>query len=287
MTWVLGCLLAAGALLTVAPWLWPRGRATVTASSGRRRPLAEKLARAGFARVPVAMFVVVSVLVAAVAGAVALATLGVVAVAVAAACFGAVAPYAAVTWRENQRRSVHDALWPDVLDHLVSAVRSGVALPDAVASLGRSGPAALRPEFAEFERDYRLTGSFTDSLDRLKGALADPVPDRIIETVRMAREVGGTDLTGILRNLAAYLREDSAIRSEVSARQSWVRNAAKLGAAAPWIVLLLLSTRPEAQLAYNSAGGTALILVGAAVSMIAYRLMVSIGRLPREKRWFG
>jgi tight adherence protein B len=132
-----------------------------------------------------------------------------------------------------------------------------------------------------------MTGGFADSLDRLKDRLADPVADRIVETLRMSREVGGNELTTVLRNLAAYLRQDAAIRSEVEARQSWIVNAARLGVAAPWIVLLLLSTRPEAASAYNSPEGIVLIAVGLALSVVAYRIMIGIGRLPEERRWFG
>ncbi len=90
----------------------------------------------------------------------------------------------------------------------------------------------------------------------------------------------------MLRNLAAYLRQEAAIRSEVEARQSWVVNAARLGVAAPWVVLLLLATRPEAAIAYNTAAGAALIIGGLVVSVVAYRVMLAIGRLPEERRWF-
>ena len=53
----------------------------------------------------------------------------------------------------------------------------------------------------------------------------------------MAREVGGSDVTAVLRGLSGYLREDAALRAEVEARQSWILNAARLGVAAPWLVL--------------------------------------------------
>jgi len=77
------------------------------------------------------------------------------------------------------------------------------------------------------------------------------------------------------------------MRAELEARQSWVMNAAKLGVAAPWVVLLLLATRPEAAAAYNSSGGVALIVGGLVVSIAAYRVMIGIGRLPEERRWFA
>jgi tight adherence protein B len=165
-------------------------------------------------------------------------------------------------------------------------VRSGLALPDAVASLAQSGPPALREEFAAFANDYQATGSFARCLDRLKDRLADPIADRILETLRMSREVGGSELPSVLRGLAQYLRQESAIRGEVEARQSWVRNAARLGAAAPWIVLLLLSTRPEAAAAYNTPAGVTLIVGGLLVTVLAYRVMIALARLPEERRWF-
>ena len=138
----------------------------------------------------------------------------------------------------------------------------------------------------DFETEYRATGNFSSCLDRLKNRLVDPVADRIIETLRMSREVGGQELPTVLRNLAAYLRDDAAVRAEIEARQSWTVNAARLGVAAPWIVLVLLATRPEAAAAYNTAAGTLVIVAGAALSVIAYWLMLVVGRLPEERRWF-
>ena len=123
--------------------------------------------------------------------------------------------------------------------------------------------------------------------DRLKTALADPVADRIIETLRMARQVGGTKLGTVLRALASSVREEAALRAEVDARQSWVRAAAVLGVIAPWVVLVLLASRPEGARAYSSPEGILLVLGGAAVSVVAYRLMLRLGRLPEQARWFA
>jgi tight adherence protein B len=103
----------------------------------------------------------------------------------------------------------------------------------------------------------------------------------------MSREVGGSELTTVLKNLASYLRTEAAIRSEVEARQSWVMNAAKLGVASPWVILLLLATRPEAAAAYNTPAGVVLIVAGLAVTAVAYRIMLGLARLPEERRWFS
>lgn len=284
---LLGAILGGGIFLVLSSFLWPAGQKLRSGRSSRRwASLTEKLTLAGLGTVSPGGFIVASAIAALAVGAVILAFIPVLALGVAAAVATACIPSVIISWRARARRRSHRALWPDVVDHLVSAVRSGLSLPDGVAALSRVGPAFTRAAFAEFEADYRATANFSRCLDRLKARLADPVADRILETLRMSREVGGTDLTTVLRNLSAYLRQEGAIRAEVEARQSWVVNAARLGAIAPWIVLLLLAARPEAAMAYNSPEGAVLIAGGFAITLVAYRVMIAIGRLPEEQRWF-
>ncbi len=287
MSTLLGLCLGLGLLSMVAPLLWPeRRRRRTAAQRGPLVTLRDRLARAGLERLPLPAFLALSGLSAVAGFALGSAVSGVTAVALAAGAVGLLAPFLAAGWRARAARRAHRGAWPDVVDHLISAVRSGASLPDAVASLAHAGPAGLRAAFAAFERDYGATGNFSVSVDALKERLADPTADRILEILRMAREVGGSELTAVLRNLSSYLRAESAIRGEAEARQSWVVNAAKLAVAAPWLVLVLLSTRPEAAAAYNSAGGGALIAGGVAVSFVAYRAMMRLARLPEERRWF-
>ncbi len=256
----------------------------------RRRPhrsaaSADALALAGLGGIPIAVVAAVCIVVAIIAGATAQAVFQVPILTVVAAVLGASIVPLAVNGRATRRRAANRAVWPDVVDHLVASVRAGMSLPDSVAALAELGPASTRSAFAAFEADYRRTGNFFLCLDRLKTALADPIADRILETLRMAREVGGSDVTAVLRGLASYLREDAALRAEVVARQSWIRNAARLGVAAPWLLLLVLASRQETLVAYDSAAGAALIVVGVAVTLVAYRAMVALGRLPEERRW--
>lgn len=288
---LLGALLGAGLLLAASPVLWPAGRIEESrAEEAGRRSLSARislaLALAGVRGVTPLGFIVISLALGLIAAGLSHALVGIVALAAGLGMLGALAPLLAVRMRAAARRKAHSAVWPDVVDHLVSAVRSGLSLPDALSSIAHAGPIPTRAPFAEFERDYRSTANFGQCITRLKDSLSDPVADRILETLRMAREVGGTELTTLLRSLASYLREDAAVRAELKARQGWVVNAARLGVAAPWIVLLLLASRSEAVAAYNTAAGTVVILGGMLVSALAYRIMLRVGRLPVEQRWF-
>ena len=167
-----------------------------------------------------------------------------------ALCFALMAawgPVRLVRMRARQRRSRLRDLWPEAVDNLTSAVRAGhVAAGGAVPARRRAGRRSCAGRSRRSREDYRATGRFHDCLDRLKERLSDPVGDRLVESLRMAREVGGSDLGRLLRTLSAFLREDARTRAELETRQGWTVNAARLAVAAPWIVLAMLSTRPEA-----------------------------------------
>lgn len=262
-------------------WEAPARTPRRSAWSARTQDL---LVQAGAGSVTPAALVGASAAVAAVA---ALAVAALTLSPVLALCFGTMAgigPSALVRARARKRRRSLRDVWPEVVDHLASGVRAGLSLPEAVGQLGERGPAELREPFARFAADYRATGRFAESLDLLKARLADPVADRIVEALRLTREVGGTDLGRLLRALSSFLREDARTRGELEARQSWTVTGARLAAAGPWVVLAFLATRPETARAYDSAAGVAVLLGGAASSVVAYRLMVRLGRLPEEGR---
>jgi tight adherence protein B len=214
----------------------------------------------------------------------ALAMSGVPAIATCFAVMATWAPVAVVRGRARRRRQRLREVWPEVVDNLASGVRAGLSLPEALSQIADRGPEPLRPAFGAFAADYRTSGRFGDALDALKDRLADPVADRICEALRITREVGGSDLGRLLRSLSAFLREDARTRSELEGRQSWTVYAARLAVAAPWLVLALLATRSESVAAYARPEGAAVLAVGAASTLVAYRLMVRIGRLPEEAR---
>ena len=205
-------------------------------------------------------------------------------VALAFAALAAYAPFSLVAGRARRRRQELMEVWPDAVDNLASAVRAGMSLAEAVGGLGERGPEPLRHAFVAFARDYQLSGRFDECLDRLKERLADPVGDRVVEGLRVARQVGGGDLGRLLRNLSGHLRDDARTRAELEARQSWAVNGARLAVAAPWLVLLTMSFQREVISRYASPAGSVVLAVGALACVLAYRLMVRIGRLPVDRR---
>ena len=279
---LLGLLFGLGCLL-----VWRSGaRAPAPAPSteGWREQLRELLAQAGIEGVTPTQLVGASAGLGAVVAVLVLGTSHVPVIALAFGGFAALLPLGLVRRRRAQRSVELRELWPEAVDNLASGVRAGLSLPEALTALGVRGPEQLRSPFRHFGEDYRATGRFNESLDRLKSNLSDPVGDRVIEALRMAREVGGTDLGRLLRTLSQFLREDARTRAELETRQGWTVNAARLALAAPWLILLLLSTKPQAVAAYNQPAGAVVLIGGGAVSFLAYRVMIRIARLPTERR---
>ena len=200
------------------------------------------------------------------------------------AVIGACLPIAVLNGRARRRARALAEVWPEAVDNLASAVRAGLSLPEALGALAKRGPEPLRPHFAAFALDYQVSGRFGGALDRLKARLADPVGDQVVEALRVAREVGGGDLGRLLRELSGFLRDDARTRAELESRQSWTVNGARLAVAAPWLVLLLLCLQPDVIHRYSTPAGVLILIGGAVGCVVAYALMLRIGRLPVEKR---
>ncbi len=277
---VVGLGVGVGLLLVWSAFVLPPTE-RVAPRPGRLR---RTLAAAGLAHVSSSSLLAMCVVLAAAAGLLVQLVSGTPPV---AACFAAMAgwaPVALVRSRARRRTRELAQVWPEAVDNLASAVRAGMSLADALTNLGDRGPEPLRPAFVAFGADYQLSGRFGESLDRLKDRLADPVGDRVVEGLRIAREVGGGELGRLLRNLSGYLRDEARTRGEMESRQAWSINGARLAVAAPWVVLLFMSFQSEVVRRYASPGGVAVLVAGAAACVVAYRLMMWIGRLPTEQR---
>jgi tight adherence protein B len=265
-------------------WLAISSPAPARPPSQRRSRTRDLLDRAGLASVSVRTLA----LVCAVAGVVVFVVVQVASrTATVSMAFGLLAAYlplAAISGRARRRHRELAEVWPDAVDNLASAVRAGMSLPEALAGLSERGPEPLRSAFAAFALDYQATGRFGDALDLLKARLADPVGDRVVEGLRVAREVGGGDLGRLLRSLSGHLRDDARTRSELESRQSWTVNGARLAVAAPWLVLLMMSFQRDVVTRYASPAGAMVLTFGAVACLVAYRLMLRIGRLPTERR---
>ncbi len=271
---VCGVLLGIGIALLVLP-------------RGVRRPRSVRFwfDEAGLAGVPLAVIGAVMTTVAVIVGALTATVIPLPSVAPLGFVVGCGVPIVALASARDRRRQRARALWPDVIDSIRVALRSGSTLTDAMIAASAMVPKEWRVAWTELEVTLRRGSDVNTALRRLQRVLADPIADRVVEAIVVAREYGGTELPAVLTELGRSVRRESGMRREAQSRQSWVRHAATLGVVSPWIVLALLASRPENREAYSTVAGTILIVASAGATVVAYVAMRALGTLREPARW--
>ena len=188
--------------------------------------------------------------------------------------------------KNNLNEAALIAAWPEVIDHLMSGIQSGLSLTESLAGLSTRGPEVLRPAFTQFKATLYGSGDLTQAIEELKALFAHHGSDQIFEALIISKALGGSELLQILRSLGDFLRQDLALRREIEVKHGWIKNSAHLSAAAPWILLLLLSTQPSTAAAYSTPTGAMILIAGLVMTAIAYIWMNRLGRLPQTPRVF-
>ena len=206
-----------------------------------------------------------------------------------ALAFGALAAgisFVTVRTKTHINEAALIAAWPEVIDHLMSGIQSGLSLSESLAGLSTRGPEILRPAFVQFRATLYGSGDLTEAIAELKTMFAHHGSDQIFEALLISKTLGGSELMQILRTLGDFLRQDLALRREIDVKHGWIKNSAHISAAAPWILLLLLSTQPSTATAYSTPTGAMILIAGLVMTAIAYIWMNHLGRLPQTPRVF-
>ena len=197
-----------------------------------------------------------------------------------------------IVWIYLGNREVRDAkaillVWPEVVDHLISGIQSGMSLSESMASLSLRGPEIIRKDFQDFKEELLETGNFHAAVEGLRAKFHSPASDQILEAILMAKMMGGSELLEIFRTLGNFLRQDLALRKEIEIKHGWIKNSAHLSSAAPWLLLLLLSSQPGTIESFSQPGGVLILLLGLAMTLVAYMWMGRLSKLPQPPRVFG
>jgi tight adherence protein B len=195
-------------------------------------------------------------------------------------------PYLVNQHRLEKRDRIWNGLWPEVLEHIVSGLQSGLSIEEALSALGRRGPSEMIFVFQAFDQALRSGANFELAIGGVKREFAHHVADQVCEVLILSKGSGARDTATTLRTLSDYLRADMALRDEITAKQSWVKNSAIIASIAPWILLLILSTQTNTIRAYQSAAGISILIAGLGCTVIAYFWMRRVGRIQIPPRVF-
>ena len=188
--------------------------------------------------------------------------------------------------KEKERHQLAN-LWPELVDHVISGLRSGLSLAETLIQLGHRGPEESRRIFLECEFILRDSGNFEAVFSHIKTEFSDPLADQVCEVLEFARHSGSRDITTTLRTLGDHIRADIAIRSEIRAKHGWIKNSAVIATLAPWILLLILSAQPSTIKAFSTGAGVFVLALGLLMSGLAFVWMGKAGKLEQAPRIFG
>ena len=176
--------------------------------------------------------------------------------------------------------------WPEAIDHLISGLHAGRSLTESLVGLADRGPTFIRSHFREFKDDVLQGLDFESSLLKVRGKLSHHGSDQVIEALLIAKNLGGGELINLLRTVGDFQRQDLILNREIEIKQGWIKNSAHLSAAAPWFLLLILSTQSSTAIAFSSSSGMMILFTGFALTIIAYYWMNHLSRLPDTPRVF-
>jgi tight adherence protein B len=186
--------------------------------------------------------------------------------------------------RQESRRSVLQAGLAEAVDSLRAAVRAGISIEEGLASLARSGPVALRPALTELARDMRLSG-FEEAVQRTQDRLADPIFDTVAAALLMSHRVGGRNLSTVLEGLSRSVRQAVQVEREVRAEQAKNVLSARIIAALPiFLILVIRGMNPAYLDVFSTPTGQAILALCLLSTIVGYAGMLWATRLPGNER---
>jgi tight adherence protein B len=189
-----------------------------------------------------------------------------------------------LTNRHQRERTRMQAALAETVDSLRSAVRAGMSVEEALASLARNGPEVLRLPLTDLARDLRVSG-FEEAIRRSRERIADPVFDMVAAALLMSHRVGGRNLSTVLEALSRAVRQTIQVEQELRAHQAKNVLSARIIAALPLaLILVIRGLNPDYLDVLSSAEGQAILALCLLSVAAGYAGMLRATRLPGEER---
>ena len=103
--------------------------------------------------------------------------------------------------REVSKQVQLTNIWPEVIDHLVSGLYSGLSITEALSDLSNRGPELTKKDFHNFNLEIRNGIEFTVAIGNLREKFAHHGSDQIFEALLLSKTLGGGELLNTLRTL--------------------------------------------------------------------------------------
>ncbi|HJQ60281.1 MAG TPA: type II secretion system F family protein [Vineibacter sp.] len=148
---------------------------------------------------------------------------------------GAGVPHLVIGIMGQRRVNRFNAIFPDAIDLIVRALRSGIPIQEAVATVGRELGDPVGPLFVQVTNEVRLGASIEDSFWNAAASIRAPEFNFLIVSMSIQRETGG-NLGETLANLGKLLRDRRQMKLKIKAFSSEARTTAMIMGCLPFFV---------------------------------------------------
>lgn len=188
---------------------------------------------------------------------------------------GMAVPYRLVGRMGKRRVAAFVALFPEAIDLMVRALRSGLPISEAIVGAGReiSGPVGV--EFGRVEAGMRMGRDLESLLWDIATRIDIPEFRFFIIALSVQRETGG-NLAETLANLADVLRRRRQMRAKVRAMSSETRATTMILGGLPVVVMALLALTSPHYLTPLFTDVRGLLLDGVALAMLGIGVAIMI-----------
>lgn len=124
--------------------------------------------------------------------------------------------------RQRRRSSDFIQQLPDTLALIVSGLRAGFSLQQAIVNVGKEAPEPTSLEFSRVAQEIRLGVPLLDALDSLVRRIKSDDLDMIVSVFKIHSRVGG-NLATVLDTVSATIRERVRLRREIQVITSMQR----------------------------------------------------------------
>ncbi len=178
-------------------------------------------------------------------------------------------PHIWVGRKVNKRIDQFNAIFPDALDLMVRALRSGIPIQEAIANASNEVGEPVGGIFRRVQHEMRVGVPLEDAFWRVAESIKVPEFNFLIIAMAIQRETGG-NLAETLGNLSTLLRERRQMKLKIKAFSSEARATAMIMGSLPFVlggVLFLLNPDYMSTMFSDPRGMTMLAGAGGSLSM--------------------
>ena len=188
---------------------------------------------------------------------------------------GALLPHYFIGRMGRKRVAAFIALFPEAIDLMVRALRSGLPISEATIMAGHEIGDPIGAEFRTIEAGMRLGRDLESLLWDIGKRIDAPEFRFFVIALSVQRETGG-NLAETLGNLADVLRRRRTMRAKARAMASEARASTMILGSLPGLVSVILVMTSPSYIMPLFTDVRGLVLVGIALGMLAFGVFVMV-----------